>query len=90
MDNADRGESGLCSHLETTTSIKRRHGLESCNLTIESLELKFVSAACFTMELLLGRPTVLYPSGGFSDLRGYYVNINKMHFRDKVGFPISC
>lgn len=50
------GENGLCSHLETTASIKRHRGLESCNLTAESLELKVKSAACLTVELLSGGP----------------------------------
>lgn len=41
------GENGLCSHLETTASIKRRRGLESCNLTVESLELKVKKCCMF-------------------------------------------
>lgn len=37
MDKAVGGKTGLCSHLETTASIKRRHGLETCDLTVQSL-----------------------------------------------------
>lgn len=37
MDGADGGKTGLRSHLETTVSIKRRHGLETCDLTVRSL-----------------------------------------------------
>lgn len=32
-----RRETGLRSHLETSASIKRRHGLETCDLTVQSL-----------------------------------------------------
>lgn len=37
MDKVDRGKTGLRSHLETTASIRRRHGLETCDLTVRSL-----------------------------------------------------
>lgn len=37
MDKADGGKTGLCSHLETIASIKKRHGLETCDLTAQSL-----------------------------------------------------
>lgn len=37
MDKTDRGKTGLCSHLEASTSIKRCHGLETCDLTVQSL-----------------------------------------------------
>lgn len=36
MDKVDAGKTGLHSHLETTASIKRRHGLETCDLTVRS------------------------------------------------------
>lgn len=37
MDKVDAGKTGLRSHLETTASIKRHHGLETCDLTVRSL-----------------------------------------------------
>lgn len=37
MDKADGGKTGLRSHLETTASMKRRHGLETRDLTVQSL-----------------------------------------------------
>lgn len=37
MDKAGGGKTSLCSHLETTASFKRRHGLEACDLTVQSL-----------------------------------------------------
>lgn len=54
MDKTDGGKTGPCSHLETTASIKRRHGLESCDLTVRSLaeaRLGFEKCCTFTMEL---------------------------------------
>lgn len=36
MDKADRGKTGLRSHLETTASLKRRHGAETCDVSVQS------------------------------------------------------
>lgn len=36
MDNGDGGNAGLHSHLETTTSITERRGLETRDLTVQS------------------------------------------------------
>lgn len=59
------GENGLCSHLETTASIKRRCGLESCNLTVESPELNVKKCGMFYSGIAFRGPWALYPSGGF-------------------------